>query len=264
MYIDQQTGSPLVSVIMPAYNAELYIEEAIHSVLNQTVTDLELIVIDDYSTDGCHELAQEFAERDSRVTVLRNEVNSGVAVTRNRGIDLAKGEYIAFIDSDDVWHPEKLERQLTRMRESGSVISYCSYAIIDTEGEKVRADYLVPEQVEWKELLKENCIQCSAMLIRGDVVRRIRFNTEFYHEDYILGLDILGEGYIAAGCTEILLDWRYAPASRSFDKRKAARNRWRIYRDYLKLPLVKCGYLFACYAAGGLRKYLPRHGWGMK
>lgn len=250
---------PIVSVIMPAYKAEPYLAQAISSVLSQTLRDLELIVIDDCSPDRCHEIALEFAARDSRVTVLRNESNSGVARTRNRGIDLAAGDYIAFLDSDDVWHPEKLERQLRRMEHANSVISYCSYAIIDPAGQKIRADYLVPEQMTIRDLLKENCIQCSAMLIRADLVKRFRFNTEFFHEDYILGLDILGEGHTAAGCTEILLDWRYAPASRSFDKRKAAGNRWRIYRDYLKLPLAKCAYLFACYTAAGLRKYLPRH-----
>lgn len=255
----KQTGDPLVSVIMPAYNAAAYIEEAIRSVLSQTVQDLELIVIDDCSPDDCHVIAGELARHDSRVIVLRNEVNSGVAVTRNRGIDLARGEYIAFLDSDDIWHPEKLERQLSRMREENSVISYCSYAIIDPAGQRVRADYLVPEQVTIRQLLKENCIQCSAMLIRADIVKRIRFNTEFFHEDYILGLDILGEGHTAAGCSDVLLSWRYAPASRSFDKRRAAQNRWRIYRDYLKLPLIKCASLFVCYTAAGLRKYLRRH-----
>lgn len=259
MYMEEKSGSPLVSVIMPAYNAEPYIEEAIRSVLNQTLTDLELIVIDDCSPDDCFAIAHEFADRDQRVTVLRNEFNSGVAVTRNRGIDLARGEYIAFLDSDDVWHPEKLERQLSRMREENSVISYCSYAIIDPAGQRIRADYLVPARVTFGELLKENCIQCSAMLIRSDIVKRIRFNTEFFHEDYILGLDILVEKHKAAGCTEVLLSWRYAPASRSYDKRRAAQNRWRIYRHYLRLPLIRCVSLFAFYTAAGLRKYLRRY-----
>lgn len=253
---------PIVSVIMPAYQAERYLARAIESVLEQTIAELELIVIDDCSRDRSHEIALEYASRDSRVTVLRNETNSGVAVTRNLGIELARGEYIAFLDSDDIWHRQKLERQLARLHETGSVISYCSYAIIDPEDRPIRADYLVPEQVTLQDLLKENCIQCSAMLIRSDIVRRIRFNTEFYHEDYILGLDILGEGHTAAGCTEVLLDWRYAPNSRSFDKRRAAQNRWRIYRHYLKLPLLKCGWLFACYTAAGLRKYLPRSNGG--
>lgn len=250
---------PLVSVIMPSYNAEAFLAEAIRSVAGQTMADLELIVIDDCSGDRSYEIALEQAREDSRICVLRNEVNSGVAKTRNRGIALARGQYIAFLDSDDVWHPEKLQRQLERMQETGAGICYCSYAIIGVSGSKVRGDYLVPGQVTFGDILKENCIQCSAMLIRADIVKEIGFNTEFYHEDYVLGLDILKAGHLAAGCTEVLLNWRYLENSRSFDKKKSAGNRWKIYRQYLKLPLVKSGYLFACYTVAGLRKYLRKY-----
>lgn len=257
---DQQTA-PLVTVIMPAYNAEAYIEVAIRSVLSQTMEDFELYVIDDCSTDRSFQIAERYAKRDSRICVLRNVQNCGVARTRNRGIDLARGTFIALLDSDDVWHPEKLEKQLDRMNQTGVAIGYCSYRIIDRNGEKCKADYLVSERVTRKMLLKENCIQCSAMLIRADVLKRIKFNTEFYHEDYVLGLDILGEGHQAAGCREVLLDWRYIQNSRSFDKKKSAKNRWRIYRDYLKLPLWKAAYYFAGYAMAGFKKYFGSASW---
>ena len=97
------------------------------------------------------------------------------------------------------------------------------------------------------------------MLIPAEIVKKIKFNTAFYHEDYVLGLDILRLGGFAAGCTEILLDWRYLANSRSFDKRKSAANRWRIYRKYLRLPIVKTCWLFACYTMAGLRKYLRKY-----
>lgn len=250
---------PLVSVVMPSYNAEAFLEAAIRSVVGQTMADLELIVIDDCSKDRSYEIALEQARKDPRICVLRNEVNSGVAKTRNRGIELARGSYIAFLDSDDIWHREKLQRQLQKMQETGAGICYCSYAIIGASGSKVRGDYLVPEQVTFGDILKENCIQCSAMLIRAEIVKAIGFNTEFFHEDYVLGLDILKAGHRAAGCTEVLLDWRYLENSRSFDKKKSAGNRWKIYRQYLGLSPVRAGYLFACYTAAGLRKYLRKH-----
>lgn len=255
---DMQNTNPLVSVIMPAYNAETYVEEAIGSVLKQTLRDWELFVIDDCSSDGTYTKAEEIARGDSRISVLRNEVNSGVAKTRNRGIELARGAYIAFLDSDDVWHPEKLQRQLEKMAETNAEIGYCSYAIIDADGKKAKNDYLVPEKMGYEDILKENAIQCSAMLIRSDVVKRFMFTTEFYHEDYVLGLQMLKNGYRAVGCREILLNWRYIENSRSFNKWKSAKNRWKIYREFLKLSRFKSIYLFMCYAAAGLRKYTSR------
>lgn len=250
-----RSAAPLVSVIMPAYNAQRFIEEAISSVIAQTVSDWELIVIDDCSADDTFQLAQRKAADDPRIQVLCNDVNAGVAATRNRGIDCAKGQYIAFLDSDDVWHPEKLEKQLEKLQATGAGICYCSYRIIGATGEKAKEDYLVPETATFQDILKENYIQCSAMLIRTDIVKRFLFNTEFFHEDYILGLDMLGAGEKAVGCRQLLLNWRYLEKSRSFDKKKSAANRWRIYRDYLHLPLGKTLYLFAHYAAAGLRKY---------
>lgn len=249
------TGEPFVSVIMPVYNAERYVKQAISSVVCQTMKNWELIIIDDGSSDGSVAVAEAAVKGDSRIRVFRNAVNSGVSRTRNRGIELAKGTYIAFLDSDDIWHPEKLERQLQSMLSAGAEISYCSYAIIGDDGSKVRGDYLVPEQVGFDDLLKENCIQCSAMLIRADVVRKFRFTTEFYHEDYVLGLQMLQSGCRAVGCREVLLHWRYIENSRSFNKLKGAKNRWIIYRDFLNLPLGKCVYVFAHYAFAGFRKY---------
>ena len=253
--MNEHNTQPLVSVIMPAYNAERFIEEAIDSVLSQTLADWELYVIDDCSKDDSFRIAEEYAARDPRIHVLRNAENSGVARTRNRGIELAKGKFIAFLDSDDIWLPEKLERQLAKMQSAGAGIGYCSYGIIGEDGSKVKGDYMVSETATYEDILKENYIQCSAMLIRADIVKRIKFNTEFFHEDYILGLDMLRAGEKAVGCGEVLLNWRYLENSRSFNKKKSAMNRWRIYRNYLHLPLYKTIYLFANYAVAGLRKY---------
>ena len=256
MSMDMSKKVPLVSVIMPAYNAAPFIEEAISSVVNQTITDWELIVIDDGSNDATREIIAKSGERDDRIRVVMNEENMGVARTRNRGIDLAKGKYIAFLDSDDIWVREKLERQLQKMQETNAGICYCQYRIINIFGEQSRADYIVPEDATFKDILKENYIQCSAMLIRSDIVKKFMFNTKFFHEDYILGLDMLRAGEIARGCPEILLKWRYLENSRSFNKKKSAINRWKIYREYLNLSFGKALYLFVNYTVAGLRKYL--------
>ena len=178
MNIITHEQKPLVSVIMPTYNASRFLEEAICSVANQSEENWELLVIDDCSADDSFDIAQRHAASDHRIQVLRNNVNLGVAKTRNLGINLAKGEYIAFLDSDDVWHPEKLERQLKKMRDTGAGICYCSYRIIDVAGDKIRADYRVPETARFEDILKENYIQCSAMLIRADIVKSFFFNRD--------------------------------------------------------------------------------------
>lgn len=256
---ESRVDRPIVSVIMPAYNMEKYLHQAIASVVAQTMTQWELIVIDDCSQDSTMAIAKAWAQKDARIRVLCNEVNSGVARTRNWGIELAAGSYIAFMDSDDIWRPEKLQKQLAKMDEENAQMSYCSYAIIDGSGKNVKADYLVPEQVTLLDQIKENAIQLSSLVIRSDVLKDVRFTTSFYHEDYILGLELLQKGCKAVGCTEVLSEWRYIENSRSFNKMKAARNRWKIYRDFLHLPLGKCLYVFAHYAFAGFRKYSRRY-----
>lgn len=254
-----KTDRPLVSIIMPAYNMERYIHNAIASVVAQTMSQWELIVIDDCSTDSSLAIAKEWAQKDPRILALCNEVNSGVARTRNWGIELARGVYVAFMDSDDIWHPEKLRKQLERMQQQNAQISYCSYAIIDASGKRIRADYLVPETVTLLDQLKENAIQLSSLVVRADALENVRFTTSFYHEDYVLGLELLQKGCKAVGCREVLSEWRYIATSRSFNKLKAARNRWRIYREFLHLPLGKTVYVFINYAFAGIMKYSRRY-----
>lgn len=256
MHAEIKNDAPLVTVIMPAYNAARFIDKAIESVVSQSLSDWELLVIDDCSTDDTYYLASQY--KDPRICVLRNEENSGVAKTRNRGIELAKGIHIAFLDSDDIWHPQKLQKQLEKMEAEKADLCYCAYEIIGLNGEKSRADYLVSETARFEDILKVNYIQCSAMLIRTQVVRKYMFNTDFFHEDYILGLDILRDGHKAVGCKELLLQWRYLENSRSFNKKKAARNRWRIYREYLHLPLHKAAFAFVHYTYAGFRKYFRK------
>lgn len=258
MHTQAHHTSPLVSVIVPAYNASAYIEETMRSVMAQTMTDWELIVIDDCSSDGTFGIAEIVSSTDSRIRVYRNEQNSGVSRTRNRGLDLARGMFIAFLDSDDIWYPEKLERQIGRLNQTGAQICCSSYEIIDASGTNTRADIIVPEQLDLNLLLKENVILCSSLLIRSEALRDTRFTTAFYHEDYAFELQLLRQGCRAVGCREPLVKWRYIANSRSFNKWNSAKNRWKIYRDYLHLPLGKSAYYFIHYTCAGLRKYLRR------
>lgn len=253
----EQTGEcrPLVSVIMPAYNAEKYIASAIASVQAQTFLDWELLVLDDGSTDTTAALVSAVAAKDTRIRLEINPENMGAARTRNRGLELCRGDYVALLDSDDIWHPKKLEQQLRLMTETGAALCYTSYALVDEQGRKIRADYVIPEKAVLDRMLKENIIGCSTVLMKKGLVESRRFREDFYHEDYVLWLTLLQEGYSAVGCTEVLVDWRYQETSRSYNKWRSMKNRWDIYRRAMKLPVGKSLYYLCHYAAAGLAKY---------
>lgn len=248
------TGSK-VCVIMPAYNAGRFVEEAIRSVMGQSFRDWELLVIDDGSKDDTVEVVQRLCREDDRIKLLENPRNMGVSYTRNRGLELCNGRYAALLDSDDVWLPHKLEKQLALAQSTGADIVYCSYGIMDAQGKPARADYLVPGSADLKVLLRENVIGCSTVLLSPEVAGKHRFEKGFQHEDYVLWLRLLRDGYRAAGCTEVLARWRYVADSRSFDKRKSAGSRWKIYREYLHLPLLQSAWAFCGYAVSSLKKY---------
>ena len=234
---------PLVSVVMPAYNAEKYIGEAIRSVQSQTYTNWILLVIDDCSTDHTVDVVQAFVNTDDRIRLFRNTRNLGAAKTRNRGLD-----------SDDIWHSDKLEKQLAVALNSGSEIIYCSYSLISSDGQKI-SDYIVPTQTSYDDMLKESVFSCSTTLLAKSVVDNNRFSADYYHEDLVYWLQLLKKGYSASACCEPLADYRIVEGSRSHSKLQSAKNRWEVYRKVEKLSLLKSLSVFLSYTARGLRKY---------
>ena len=244
---------PLVSIIMPAYNCADCVHASAMSALRQTVDTLELIIVNDCSTDRTAEVINELSLSDPRVKILQNGENSGVSASRNCAIDAGLGDLIAFLDSDDLWGPDKLEKQIALMQRTGCDICYTSYDYFDIGGKPVYRPYIVPEAVSYNSLLKENVIGLSTVLLRKDALGGIRFEKGLFHEDFALWLKLLRAGAIARGIPEVLTHNRIG--GRSHDKLKAMGNRWRIYRKSEGLPVIKsCRYL-ALYAAAGLRKY---------
>lgn len=251
---DGQKRRPLVSVIMPAYNAEPYLEQAVRSVLDQTYENWELLLLDDCSTDRTAALAADLARLDPRIRLYRSEQNLGVARTRNRGFDLAQGAWAALLDSDDSWRREKLERQLALAERTGADILYCSYALVE-EGAGHRSDFLVPERTSYDEMLRQSVLSCSTVLLSREIYTSYRFSPEYYHEDYVFWLRLLKDGHQAAACPEVLADYRLVKGSRSDNKLRAAKNRWKIYRRVEGLPFWRAAGVFASYACHGLVKY---------
>lgn len=251
----EQKKAPLVSVIMPAYNAEEFIEEAISSVIRQSVSDWELLVIDDGSQDGTRKIVREYEARDYRIHLIENEENLGVARTRNRGLDLCSGEYVALLDSDDYWEPIMLEKMIARAKETGADIIYSSYSIVDERGEKLCNDFIVPDETDFRSSIARSVIICSAVLITKQLAKENRFPVNMYHEDIAMWFQILRDGGIARGVTDVLAAYRQRRNSKTANKFKSAYRRWIVYRKHLHMPVVQCIFVMIQYTYNGLKKY---------
>lgn len=249
-------GVPEVSIVMPAYNAAAYIAEAIQSVIDQTFAIWELVVVDDCSTDGTKGIVGRFMAQDSRIILASLDFNGGVARARNKGVEIARGRYIAFLDSDDVWLPEKLERQLQEMESRGSQISCTSYAPIDSKGSIERGIRFVPPSISFEGMLTRNFIGCSTVLMDASLIKERRFDNSFFHEDYFMWMSLLLTGVLVSGVQDVLVLYRRHDSNRSKNKVLGAVGRWDVYRRGLGLTLSKSVASFFGYALNGVKECL--------
>ncbi len=259
----------LVSIVMPARNAERTIRQAVQSVLTQTYTEWELIIIDDASVDDTAGVIQKMIRAadlagnmasGNRIRVIRNERNLGVAGSRNRGVQAANGAWVAFLDSDDMWHSDKLRKQMElAARETDADIIYTGSSFIQNDGTGLFWTMCVPETMTYKKLLKQNVIACSSVIMKRELALRYPMvqNSAAYgemHEDYPVWLQVLKHGGHACGLNEPLLIYRLSEDSRSGNKIRAAAMTYRVYR-YIGLGTIRSIYYFGWYAARNMRKY---------
>lgn len=244
----------LISIIMAVYNAEKTIEYAIDSVLNQTYPNFELLVINDCSTDGTAELVSSIMAKDCRVRLISNEKNSGVSCTRKNGLNEAKGAWIAILDSDDAWAPEKLEKQIALQKKMNAELLFTGSAFMDSDGHAIDWYLHAPERVTYRQLLKQNVLSNSSALVRKELYAKYYAIGDKMHEDFAIWLGILKEGREAYGVDEPLLIYRIAKSSKSGNKIKAARMNWNTYR-YVGLNPFSAFYYECWYVIKGLLKY---------
>ena len=176
-------------------------------------------------------------------------------MSRNIAFSQCSGKYVALLDSDDLWEPEKLEKQVICAEKTGADIVYCSYSIIDECGRKKSPDFIVPEHTDFDSMLKKSTISCSTALLKSELVAQFQFPTHMYHEDLAYWLELLKNGANAVGMTEVLASYRIIPGSRAFNKVQSAVNRWKVYTEYLGLPTVRSTCLLVQYMFLGLIKY---------
>lgn len=245
-------NKPVVSVIIPAYNCAGSISKAIDSVLSQNVT-IEVIVLDDCSNDNLDFVMKKYQDKDN-LKYIKNEKNLGAAETRNKGVTLASGEYVAFLDGDDYWDERKLQKQLTRIKETKTVLCSTARELLTSEGTCTGRVISVKEIITYKDLLKHNSINCSSVLLKTDIAREFPMHHEDSHEDYIMWLKILKKYKKASAVNEPLLKYRLSDKGKSGSKLHSAKMTFKVYR-YMGFGLVQSMMCFVSYAIHGVLKY---------
>lgn len=243
-----------VSIIMAAYNAEKTIRQAIESVLAQTYSNFELLVVNDCSKDQTQAIVEEYSQKDARVRLIINPHNMGVSHTRLNGLNAATGEWIAVLDSDDAWMPDKLEKQMVLQKRTGAVLLYTGSQFMDSDGNKIDWVLNVPEKVNYRTLLKQNILSNSSSLCRKDLYKKHYAIGDEMHEDFALWLNILKNGEVAYGVNEPLLIYRVSTNSKSGNKLKAAKMNWNTYRA-VGLNVLEAVYYEICYVFKNIIKY---------
>lgn len=242
----------LVSIITPNYNSARFIGETIESVLAQTYTNWELIIIDDNSTDNSLEVLEQYQDH-PKIRIISNSVNSGAAICRNQAIEIAKGRFIAFLDSDDVWYPEKLEKQINFMHNNQHVFTYTAYDKINEQGNEI-GHIDIPLKLNYQDLLKTCSIGCLTAIYDTNKLGKVYMPDIRKRQDYGLWLKILKQEKFAYGINTSLAKYRVRNNSISSNKLKAAGYQWKIYRDVEDLSLIKSFILMIHYTFHGVIK----------
>lgn len=247
-----------VSIITPCFNAEDYLLETYECIKNQTHSNWEWIIFDDCSSDSSYSILQNIAATDPRVKPFKNKVNSGAAVTRNNCLNKASGEYLAFLDSDDIWIPHKLEKQVKFIKTKDADFIYSNYEMVDAKGKFIKK-MQTPEQVTASSLLKYNPFATSSVFIKRSAIelKNIRFLEHLRkRQDYLFWYDAIKLNTPAIRMNDYLSKYRQVGSnSLSSNKKKMAIIQWQLYRNEFKLNLISSFYYFIHYAIHGVKKY---------
>lgn len=249
-----------VSVIIPAYNAARYIANAVYSALEQEDMpegSIEVIVINDCSPDDTDAAMEPFKD-DPQVIYRHNKRNIGVARTRNRGIDVARGTYIAFLDADDWWEPDKLFAQLALLKKTNAPLCCSGRVLHEADGTPTGRVIGVKNRITYEELLHTNMIPCGSVVLPTEIAREFHMKQDRLHEDYILWLEILKKYGAAAGIDEPYLHCRLSEGGKSRNKLKSAAMQYGVYR-YMGFGCLESLRFFASYAYHGVKKYYGKN-----
>ena len=240
----------LVSIITPSYNCSQYIENTINSVLNQTYKNWEMIIVDDLSTDNTRDVISAIAGKDPRVKLFVQEKNAGAGAARTKALELSKGRFVAYLDSDDIWLPKKLERQVSFMKKHKYGFSCASYEVIDNDGNRLNKEVHMMPKADYVGFLTHNYLQTVGIMADLSIVDKklLRMPDIRRRQDAATWLQVLKAGYPCYGIDEVLCQYRRTVGSLSSNKVKAVKGIWSLYRDIEHLSLPFSCYCFIRYA----------------
>ena len=247
---------PLVSIVTPAYNCINTIKKTYDSVLSQTFKDWEWIIVEDHSKDNSFDFIKEMTRNDKRVILLRTEKNSGAAVARNVGIEKASGKFVAFLDADDLWYPEKLEKQIEFMKNNDYLLTYTDYDLLLANG-KTKQYVTKKSSFTYKSLLKTNGIGCLTAMYDASKLGKVYMPLDCEkREDHGIWLDMTRNGLIAYKLSAILSTYRVGNGTVSSSKFKMVKYQYLLYRKHEKFNIIKSAwYVFLCSFNKVFRKY---------
>ncbi|TMS79720.1 glycosyltransferase family 2 protein [Pseudoalteromonas sp. S554] len=243
---------PLVSIIMPAYNAERHIAESIESVISQTYNNWELLITDDRSSDATQQIINEYAIKDQRIKLFINEQNGGAGVARNNSIKRANGRFIAFLDSDDLWLPQKLTKQISFMLSNNYAFTFTGYQKL--ESENLKGTVTPPQFTTYNKLLCSNVIGCLTAVYDSKVLGKHYMPLIRKRQDMGLWLNILKQTPKAYSIPDILALYR-VDSGMTQNKFKILKWQWDLYRKVIGLGLFKTSIYFCSYAIRGFVKH---------
>lgn len=244
----------LISIITPAYRAEFVISETINSVINQTYKSWEMLIADDCSPDNTTGVIWAAAVDDSRIRLIRCERNGGPAAARNAALQQARGRWVAFLDSDDLWMPTKLEETLEFAKRKNSALTYTGFRRISSDGFFVGHFVDIPDKLNYRQLLSNTAIATSTVLIDRNLVGEVNMQSVYY-DDFVCWLGILKRDFTAYGLRKDLMRYRVVSGSVSRNKRRSALEVWRTYREVECLSLSRSLWSFLGYALRASKKY---------
>lgn len=243
----------LVSIIIPVYNAEKFLPYTINSALNQTYKNFEIILINDCSNDNSINIIKKY--KDKRIKLLNNTKNLKVAKTRNNGIKTAKGRYICFLDADDIWYKNKLEKQIKFMKKTKCEFSFTSYEFANEDGKPNGKKVLVPKKINYSEALKNTTIFTSTVMFdMKKLEKKDIYMPNIKSEDTATWWNILKKIDYGYGLNEVLTLYRRSNGTLSSNKFEAIKRIWYLYRKHEKLNIIKSSYNFVNYAINALKR----------
>jgi len=253
-YAGEEMMHKLVSIITPSYNSQRFIKETIDSVLAQSYQDWEMIIVDDCSNDDSVKYIQKLIKDEARIILLSLKKNVGAAQARNKALEVAKGKYIAFLDSDDIWLPEKLEKQLAFMQKNNHVFIFTSYTPISEDGTEEYSAIHVPSEIDYTGYCKNTIIGCLTVIIDKEKTGDFRMPNIKSSHDMALWLLLMKRGFTAYGLDEVLAKYRLVSTSNTSKKYKAAKDVWKVYRELEELSIIKSSWYFMHYGFNAIKK----------